>query len=202
MSSDSMMTRRAALAGGALLFSLPASAEDSAFSPLETSGARIGVAALDTGTGKHIGWRADERFVMCSTFKLSLAAGVLAKADRGRETLGRPIRIGADVPLGVSTATRKNVGQDMTIAQLCEAAVIFSDNGAANTLLKLLGGPQGLTAYWRSIGDHVTRLDDFELKLNIPDGERSTTTPNAMLGNLKTLLLGDVLSPASRNQLL
>jgi beta-lactamase class A len=139
---------------------------------------------------------------MCSTFKLSLAAAILAKADRGRETLGRPIPIGPDVPLGVSSVTRKNVGQDMTIAQLCEAAVIFSDNGAANTLLKVLGGPQGLTAYWRSIGDRVTRLDDFELKLNIPDGERSTTTPAAMLGNLKNLLLGDALSPGSRNKLL
>ena len=202
MSSDFMMTRRVALGGSALLFCEPALAENSVFSPLEASGVRMGVAALDTGSGKHIGWRADERFVMCSTFKLSLAAANLAKADRGKETLDRPIRIGPDMPLGVSPATSKNVGKDMTIAQLCEAAVIFSDNGAANTLLKILGGPQALTTYWRSIGDHVTRLDDFELKLNIPDGERNTTTPNAMLGNLKNLLLGDALSPASRARLL
>src|SRR4051812_34724188 len=185
MSSDSMMTRRAALAGGALLFSLPASAEDSAFSPLETSGARIGVAALDTGSGKHISWRADERFVMCSTFKLSLAAAVLAKADRGRETLGRLIPIGTDVPLGVSPATRKNVGRDMTIAHLCEAAVVVSDNGAANLLLDRLGGPAAMTRFWRDIGDPLTRLDNNEPKLNIPDGDRNTTTPAAMLGNLK-----------------
>src|SRR5690348_11200476 len=131
MSSDFAMTRRAALAGSALLFCEPAHAEGVDFSSLEASGARIGVAALDTGSGKRVMWRADERFVMCSTFKLSLAAAMLAKADRGKETLGRPIRITPDVPLGVSPATRKNVGQDMTVAELCEAAVIFSDNGAA-----------------------------------------------------------------------
>lgn len=188
---------------GVLLVPYAAGAAEQAFIVLEKqSGARIGVAALDTGSGKRVLWRAGERFVMCSTFKLSLAAAILAKADRGGETLGRAIRIGADVPLGVSPVTRKNAGQEMSIAQLCEAAVIFSDNGAANTLLKVLGGPQALTAYWRSIDDHITRLEDFEPKLNIPDGERNTTTPNAMLGNLNTLLLGDVLSTASRNHLL
>jgi beta-lactamase class A len=197
------ISRRALIAGTGLLLPGLCEAADAPLAALEKqSGARVGVAALDTGSGKRIAWRAEERFVMCSTFKLSLAAAILAKADRGREALARPIPIGPDVPLGASPATRKNVGKDMTIAQLCEAAVIFSDNGAANTLLKALGGPQALTAYWRSIGDRITRLDDFEPKLNIPDGERSTTTPNAMLGNLKALLLGDVLSPASRNRLL
>ncbi len=202
MSSDFMMTRRAALASGSLLFCGPARAENGAFSPLEASGTRIGVAALDTRSGKRVLWRADERFVMCSTFKLSLAGATLAKADRGKETLGRPIRIGRDAPIGVSSVTSKHVGQDMTVAELSEAAVVFSDNGAANTLLKALGGPAGLTAYWRSIGDPVTRLDDFELKLNIPDGERNTTTPAAMLGNLKKWLLDDALSVASRDRLL
>ena len=197
------LPRRAVLAGGAFLLPTIARAAETPFAGLEKqAGARIGVAALDTGSGKFVGWRTSERYVMCSTFKLSLAAAILAKTDRGKEALGRPIRIGPDVPLGVSPATRKNIGQDMTIAQLCEAAVVFSDNGAANTLLKALGGPQALTAYWRSLGDQVTRLDDIEPKLNIPDGARNTTTPAAMLGNLKTLLLGEALSPASRARLL
>jgi len=102
----------------------------------------------------------------------------------------------------LSPATSKNVARGMTIAELCEAAVLYSDNGAANTLLAALGGPEAMTAYWRSIGDKITRLDDIELKLNIPDGEHNTTTPFAMLSNLKTLLLGDALSPASRARLL
>jgi len=69
-------------------------------------------------------------------------------------------------------------------------------------LLDSLGGPEALTHFWRTIGDSITRLDDKELKLNIPDGERNTTTPTAMLGDLKTLLLGEVLATASRARLL
>ena len=198
-----MLPRRDLLMASALLLPGIAGAAGEPFAALEKqSGARIGVAALDTGSGKHTGWRADERFVMCSTFKLSLAAAILAKADRGAEQLDRLVRYGADVPIGVSPATRKNIARGMTVAELCAAAVIYSDNGAANTLLAALGGPAAMTAYWRGLGDRLTRLDDIELKLNIPDGDRNTTTPAAMLGNLKTLLLGEALSPASRARLL
>ena len=198
-----MISRRILLTGSALLLPSLASAAETPIAALERqSGARIGVAALDTSSGKQISWRADERFVMCSTFKLSLAAAILAKVDRGAEQLDRLVRYGADVPIGVSPATRKNIARGMTVTELCAAAVIHSDNGAANTLLAALGGPAALTAYWRGLGDRLTRLDDIELKLNIPDGMRNTTTPAAMLGNLKTLLLGEALSPASRARLL
>ena len=198
------ISRRTALAAALILpGALPCAAAEEPFAALEKqSGARIGVAALDTGSGKHIAWRADERFVMCSTFKLSLAAAILAKADKGSEQLDRLVRYGADAPIGLSPETSKNVARGMTVAELCEAAVVYSDNGAANTLLAALGGPDAMTAYWRSLGDKFSRLDDNELKLNIPDGERNTATPSATLGNLKTLLLGDALSAASRQRLL
>jgi beta-lactamase class A len=196
------ISRRSVIAGG-LVFPFAVSAAEAPFAALEKqSGARIGVAALDTGSGKRINWRAGERFVMCSTFKLSLAAATLAKVDKGSEQLDRLVHYGADVPIGLSPATSKNIARGMTIAELCEAAVLYSDNGAANTLLAALGGPQAMTAYWRDIGDPITRLDDNELKLNIPDGKRNTTAPSAMLGNVKALLLGDVLSPDSRVRLL
>jgi beta-lactamase class A len=198
-----MMISRRSVMAGALLLPTAGRAAELDFSQLERmAGVRVGVAALDTGSGKRIGWRANERFVMCSTFKLSLAAAILAKADKGGEKLDRQVPIGSDAPIGVSPATRRNVGHNMTVAELCEAAVVYSDNGAANTLLAILGGPDAMTAYWRSIGDTITRLDDAELKLNIPDGERNTTTPTAMLGNLKSLLVGNAVSPASRDRLL
>jgi beta-lactamase class A len=196
------ISRRSAMAGALLLPCVTAAAEEP-FAALEKqSGARIGVAALDTGSGKRIAWRADERFVMCSTFKLSLAAAILAKVDRGAEQLDRLMHYGAEVPIGVSPATTRNIARGMTVGELCEAAVIYSDNGAANLLLEQLGGPAAMTRFWRSIGDTMTRLDDNEPKLNIPDGVRNTTAPAAMLGNLKTLLLGEALSPASRARLL
>lgn len=198
-----MKSSRRSIIAGALAFPFCASAAEDRFAALEKqSGARIGIAALDTGAGKRVAWRANERFVMCSTFKMSLAAAVLAKVDKGGEQLDRLVRYGADVPIGVSPATSKNAGHGMTVGELCAAAVLYSDNGAANLLLDAIGGPQALTRFWRSIGDSVTRLDDKELKLNIPDGDRNTTTPDAMLGNLRALLLGKALSPNSRDRLL
>lgn len=200
------ISRRTAIGALPLLPAIASTASCAAPSPFaeleKQSGARIGIAALDTGSGRRIVWRADERFVMCSTFKLSLAAAFLAKADKGGEQLDRLVRYGAEAPIGVSPVSRKNIGRGLTIAELCEAAVVFSDNGAANLLLDRLGGPQGLTRFWRGIGDAVTRLDDKELKLNIPDGERNTTTPAATLGNLDRLLLGNALTSASRERLL
>jgi beta-lactamase class A len=197
------ISRRAVVASSALLLPQVSRADDAPLRDLEkSSGARIGVAALDTGSGRRIAWRAQERFVMCSTFKLSLAAATLHKVDKGAEKLDRLVRYDKSVPIGVSPATRKNVDRGMTVSALCEAAIIYSDNGAANLLLAALGGPAALTAWWRTIGDSLTRLDNNEPKLNVPDGRRNTTTPAAMLADLKTLLLGAALSPASRAQLL
>jgi beta-lactamase class A len=104
--------------------------------------------------------------------------------------------------LEVSPVTTRNIASGMTVEALCAAAVIYSDNTAANLLFGVVGGPAGLTAFWRSIGDDTSRLDRSEPALNVPDGDKDTTTPIAMLGNLKTILLGDALSPASRSKLL
>lgn len=107
-----------------------------------------------------------------------------------------------NVPLGVSPATRKNVERGMTVGELCEAAMIYSDNGAANLLLAALGGPPAMTRFWRGLGDTSTRLDDNEPKLNLPNGDHNTSTPTAMLGDLRIMLLGNALSPHARAQLL
>jgi beta-lactamase class A len=201
------ISRRAILGSTALLLPSPSRAADIAAPVLalkaleRKTGARIGIAAIDTGSARAVFHREAERFVMCSTFKLSLAAAVLARADAHREKLDRLVTY--DKPaLGVSPATTKNWPHGMSVAALCEAAVIYSDNTAANVLLEQIGGPAALTQFWRSLGDQTSRLDDIEPKLNLPDGERNTTTPTAMLGNLKQMLLGDALSAPSRAQLL
>jgi beta-lactamase class A len=195
-----MIVRRTFLGGAALL--LPAIAAEAPVAALEQStGARIGVAAWDSGSGKTITHRADERFIPCSSFKLSLAALVLSRTDRAAEKLDRVIHYPPPT-LGVSPATRKNQATGMTVVDLCEAAVIYSDNTAANLLLEAVGGPAGVTAFWRSLGDRTSRLDDNEPALNDPDPVRNTATPAAMLGNLKTLLLGEALSASSRTRLL
>jgi beta-lactamase class A len=92
----------------------------------------------------------------------------------------------------------------MTVAELCEAAMTLSDNTAGNLLLASIGGPQGLTAFVRSLGDDVTRLDRIETELNeaAPDDPRDTTSPDAMASDLRALALGNVLSTKSRAQLI
>jgi beta-lactamase class A len=167
-------------------------------------GGRLGVAILDTGNGRRTGHRADDRFLMCSTFKLLAVAAVLARVDRGVERLDRRIVFGKEIVLAYAPVTSQRVGAPgMTVAELCQAAITVSDNTAANLLLASLGGPAAVTSYVRSLGDEVTRLDRIEPELNVgsPGDLRDTTTPSAMLADLHTLLLDKVLSAASREQL-
>lgn len=167
-------------------------------------GGRLGVAVLYTANGHRFGWRASERFAMCSTFKVLAAALVLKRVDQGKESLDRRILYGRDDLVTYSPVTEKHTGGDgMTLAQLCHAAITLSDNTAGNLLLASFGGPAGLTAFVRTLGDPVTRLDRNEPTLNeaTPDDPRDTTTPDAMAGNLRTLLLGHALSATSRTQL-
>jgi beta-lactamase class A len=169
------------------------------------SGGRLGICVLQTSIGLRHVYRGDERFPMCSTFKALAAAAVLARVDAGQEQLTRRITFDASAVVANSPVTEKHTGDGgMTLAEICEAAVTRSDNTAGNLLLEDIGGPSGLTAFARSLGDQLTRLDRNETSLNeaLPDDPRDTTSPNAMASNLKTLLLGtEALSSASREQL-
>jgi beta-lactamase class A len=168
------------------------------------SGGRIGLYAENLRTGAKIVWRADERFVMCSTFKASLAASVLARVDRGQDRLDAMIAYSADDLMDYAPVAKQNLEKGaMSVADMCEAAVSLSDNTCANALLVRVGGPSALTAFWRSVGDSVSRLDHNEPELNrSPPGDpHDTTTPAAMAGNLRNLILGSALSPNSRERL-
>jgi beta-lactamase class A len=169
----------------------------------ETNGGRLGVAVLDSATGERSGYRADERFPMCSTFKFLLASAVLHRVDAHQETLSRPIAIPSKPLLFNSPLTELRAGDAMTVEALCHAALTRSDNTAANLLLETIGGPAGITDFARALGDMVTRLDRIELSLNesLAGDPRDTTSPTAMAGDLKSVLLGNVLSQRSRDKL-
>lgn len=142
---------------------------------------------------------------MCSTFKLPLVAAVLKRVDVGEESLERRIAYDAAAVLEYAPVTREHVSEGgMSVEALCEASITVSDNTAANLLLETLGGPSGLTAFFRTTGDSTSRLDRNEPMLNAakPGDERDTTTPDAMLGVMRELLLGDVLRNASKERLL
>lgn len=168
------------------------------------SGGRLGVAVLDTLSGARSAHRGDQRFPLCSTFKLLAAGAILARVDAGEERLDRRIRFEARDIVSYSPITKDRVGgEGMSLAEICEAAMTVSDNTAGNLLLATLDGPNGLTGYARSLGDGVTRLDRIEPDLNeaAPGDPRDTTSPSAMLADLRALVLGNALSQASKEQL-
>jgi len=170
----------------------------------KANGGRLGVSVVDTATGERSGYRADERFPMCSTFKFLLGAAVFERVDRRQESLDRAITIPPKPLLHNSPLTEPRAGETMTVADLCHAALTRSDNTAANLLLESIGGPAAITRFYRSIGDSVTRLDRMEPELNdsVASDPRDTTSPAAIADDLKAVLLGAVLSTTGRRQLI
>lgn len=163
------------------------------------AGGTLGVEYLDVESGLSIGHNRDERFGHCSSFKLSLAALVLQRHPQ-RDDFRRMVVLREDDVLGHSPFVADHVGEEVNLLELAEAAQRFSDNGATNILLREIGGPEALTAFWRAIGDDVSRLDRYELELNhVPPGEvRDTTTPRAMARTVARLVYGDVLDAEDR----
>ena len=170
----------------------------------ERQGGRLGVFVRDAGTGSTLAHRADEPFPMCSTFKLLAAAAVLKRVDEAAERLERAIAFGPSDLIDYAPIAKARVAEGaMTLADLCAAAIDWSDNTAANLILQAIGGTAGFTQFARSLGDTVTRLDRNEPSLNeaIPGDARDTTSPRAMTEDMGQVLLGDTLSEASRRQL-
>ncbi|MFF8409326.1 class A beta-lactamase [Streptomyces omiyaensis] len=170
----------------------------------ERYGARLGVHAHDVRTGRTIAHRDRERFPMCSVFKTLAAAAVLRDLDHDGSFLARRIHYTADCVersgWSPRTGEAENIARGMTVAELCDATIRFSDNTAANLLLRELGGPTAVTRFARSTGDPVTRLDRWEPALNSAEPWRvtDTTTPRAIARTYGRLVLGRVLEPADR----
>ncbi|MCB8877973.1 class A beta-lactamase [Acidisoma silvae] len=165
-------------------------------------GGRLGVFALDTGSGRTLAHRADERFLMCSTFKGLLAGLVLARVDAGKENLSRMIPYTDSDLIFTSPVTKAHVSQGaMAVGDLTQAILEYSDNTAAILLMRSAGGPAGLTAFVRRLGDTVTRSDRYEPLSNHYSGELDTTSPRAIVASAQKLLLSDVLTPESKSTL-
>ncbi|GAB2864629.1 class A beta-lactamase BlaC [Streptomyces deserti] len=172
------------------------------FAALERAyGARLGIYALATDTGATVTHRPDERFAFCSTFKALAAAAVLHRTPVTH--LDRRITYTQADLDSTAPITKDHVGTGMTLRQLCDAAIRYSDGTAANLLMRDLGGPARLTAYLRELGDRVSRMDDYEPELHdVPPGDpRDTTTPRAIAADFRELVLGDAL-PARERALL
>ncbi|MFD0265010.1 class A beta-lactamase [Streptomyces sp. NPDC127106] len=170
-------------------------------------GARLGVYARDTATGRTVLHRADELFPMCSVFKTVAAAAVMRDLDHDGTYLAKRIHYTLqdvlDADGGDITKQEKNIANGLTVAELCSAAIAQSDNAAANLLLRELGGPTAITRFCRTLGDRTTRLDRWEPALNSAEPSRvtDTTSPRAIGRTYARLALGDALSPRHREQL-
>jgi beta-lactamase class A len=164
-------------------------------------GARLGVYALDTGTGHTIGCHADERFAYDSTYKV-LAAGVLLRRDSDAD-LNRVVTYRAADLQDYSPITRPHLTTGMTVRALIDAALRYSDNTAANLLLARLGGPGGLQRALRDLDDTTTHVDREEPAVNtaVPGDVRDTSTPRALGTDLRRFVLGDLLATDRRHQL-
>ncbi|GAA1877544.1 class A beta-lactamase [Actinomadura bangladeshensis] len=169
-----------------------------------TRHARIGAFAIDTGTGRTVSHRADETFPFASTFKAMACGAVLRKARQSAPgLLDKVIRYTEADLVDYSPVTEKHVGTGMTVADLCHAAITQSDNTAGNLVLRQIGGPAGLTAFLRSLGDRVSRSDRWETALNDwrPGERRDTTAPRPWADDLRALTTGNALVPADRGRL-
>ncbi|MFF7943849.1 class A beta-lactamase [Nocardia gamkensis] len=166
-------------------------------------GAQIGLFAVDTGTGRTVTHRADERFPFLSTFKTLAAAALLRSHPLDTGYFDRVIRFDEADLVEHSPVTSAGVVDGMTLARVAEAAITRSDNTAGNLLLREIGGPEGLTAFLRMLGDPASRLDRWETELNtaIPGDERDTTTPAALAADYRASALGDALGEPERDQL-
>jgi beta-lactamase class A len=209
-SGDALMAiSRRALIGTALAVALAPRAQAAsvyvAFADYEAAtGGRLFLYAQNITSGEILAHRPDERVVMCSTFKASLAACVLARIDQGRERRDRMVTFGAsDIEDYAPVAKAKLSLGELSVGDLCQGMLEMSDSTCANLLLTAIGGPAALTAFWRNMGDDVSRLDHTEPVLNRsrPGDLHDTTSPRAMAGDIRQMLLGERLSHGSRAQL-
>lgn len=165
--------------------------------------AYVGLFAADLDGGRSISHRGQEAFAMCSTFKGYASARVLQMVAAGELTLDQKVFVDSTAIVANSPRTQPRAGSEMTLDELCQAALQVSDNTAGNLLLKTIGGPSAITAFARSIGDPSSRLDRWETELNsaVPGDPRDTSTPEALGGGYRDLLAGDALAPPQRQQL-
>lgn len=173
-------------------------------SALETrNGGRLGLAVLDTASRAALGWRQDERFVYCSTFKMFLAAATLLRVQAGQERLDRAIPITRADMISHAPTTEPAIGSTLTIEQLMEGTVGLSDNPAANILIREMGGLDAFRAFYRGIGDESTRVDRLEPEMNRQDGDKDTILPRQSVQNMERLLVsGDTPLSAESKALL
>ncbi|WP_380165092.1 class A beta-lactamase [Jannaschia sp. R86511] len=186
----------------------PSGAASPAAAPLDLAdveaeaAVRVGVHAVDTGTGRAVAWRQDERFAYASTIKALAAAVVLQRTDEAG--LDEVVTYSADDLVPYSPVTEDRIEQGLPLRDAAAAAVEVSDNTAGNLLFEQVGGPAGLDAALQQVGDDVTEVvrDEPELNEAARGDTRDTSTPQALARTLRAYAVDDALDATDREQLL
>ncbi|WP_220777150.1 class A beta-lactamase, partial [Shewanella hafniensis] len=169
----------------------------------ERQGWNIGVSVIENSSNNVYSINGDERFSTNSTIKALACAIVLSEVDKNAVSLDDAMMINEQDVVSHSPVMKEFIGKKVTLADACKATMTYSDNTAANFAIKKSGGPEGITSFLRSMGDDITRADRYEpdLNTNLEGDLRDTSTANAMAANFNKLLLGNILSTQSKEQL-
>ena len=165
----------------------------------KTFDGRIGVYAINTDNQEVIAYRADERFPVQSTMKL-ISVGALFKAsENDPNVLQEKIHYTQNDLIFWHPITGKYLNMGMTLGGLAEATMTYSDNPAANLIIKQLGGPEAITDFAHSIGNESFNLEHYEGNLNSnPNNTEDSSTPHDMAISVEKLLLGNGLTPSQK----
>lgn len=172
------------------------------FSQLEEEyDARLGVYAMNTGDGTTVSYNENDRFAYASTHK-ALSVGVLLQ-QLSIEELDKQIVYSEEDLVTYSPITEQHVETGMSLREISDASIRYSDNTAANFIFNEIGGPKGFKEALRQIGDEVTEPERIETELNnVEPGEtRDTSTAKALVESLYAFSLGDVLEEENRQLL-
>lgn len=168
----------------------------SKFQSLEKEyGATLGVYAIDTKNSNTITYNEKNRFAYASTIK-AISSGLLLNNITFEDT-DKKIFFTEDELVTYSPVTEKNVNDGMTLKEIMNAAVAYSDNTAGNIIMKELNCPSGFQNELKNIGDNVTQANRYEPELNDFkfESKYDTSTPEAIGKDLEYLLKDGNLPP-------
>lgn len=180
--------------------------QSQSFEQFETSThGKIGIYVINTANGERIEYRANERFPMGCTSKIVGVGAVLAKSRDDITLLSKQIKYTKKDLVSWSPITEKHVNTGMSVSELCEAAIRYSDNAAMNLLVKKIGGLGQINAFAHTLHNATFRQDHGWPEEAYSGGSRNlndSATPKDMVNTLKQLTFTKVLPQPQQEQLL
>jgi beta-lactamase class A len=167
---------------------------------------QVGGTATVLETGESVSLSGGQRFPMQSVYKFPIAMAVLAQVDQGKLQLDQKVHVEAsDIVQDSQILDENSQGMEFSLSELLQYMVSKSDSTACDRLLRLIGGPEVVMEYLRSLGVNDIIVANTE---NEQQGQDSTlqyrnyATPDAAVNLLRALHEGEGLSKSSQALLL